>query len=83
MLPGLAFSLDLIVSVSLRTSADKKEATGLYGVQEVLLASVWQRCGHPLAGQADGKFIAAGTAAFFGGQPLLISGVTGECTLSV
>jgi hypothetical protein len=39
-----------------------QEATGLYGVQEVLLAS----------------FIAAGTAAFFGAQPLLISGVTGS-----
>jgi hypothetical protein len=29
------------------------------------------------------QFIAAGTAAFFGGQPLLISGVTGEHRFSV
>lgn len=53
VLPGLAFSLDLI------------EETGLYGVQEVLLAS----------------FMAAFVAAVFGGQPLLISGVTGPITV--
>ncbi|OWZ59828.1 anion transporter [Cryptococcus neoformans c45] len=53
VLPGLAFSLDLI------------ETTGQYGVQEVLLAS----------------FMAAFMASFFGGQPLLISGVTGPITV--
>ncbi|ORX41176.1 HCO3 transporter family-domain-containing protein [Kockovaella imperatae] len=53
VLPGIAFSLDLI------------ETTGQYGVQEVLLAS----------------FIAAGAASFLGGQPLLISGVTGPITV--
>ncbi|KAE8541266.1 hypothetical protein D1P53_002623 [Cryptococcus gattii VGV] len=59
VLPGLAFSLDLI------------ETTGQYGVQEVLLASefgTWQ-------------FMAAFVASFFGGQPLLISGVTGPITV--
>lgn len=39
-----------------------QEATGQYGVQEVLLSS----------------FMAAFVASIFGGQPLLISGVTGE-----
>nr|XP_031860208.1 uncharacterized protein CI109_004340 [Kwoniella shandongensis]KAA5527280.1 hypothetical protein CI109_004340 [Kwoniella shandongensis] len=53
VLPGLAFSLDLI------------ETTGQYGVQEVLLSS----------------FMAAFVASFFGGQPLLISGVTGPITV--
>ncbi|WWC72448.1 uncharacterized protein I206_106410 [Kwoniella pini CBS 10737] len=53
VLPGLAFSLDLI------------ETTGQYGVQEVLLAS----------------FMAAFVASFLGGQPLLISGVTGPITV--
>ncbi|OCF39812.1 anion transporter [Kwoniella heveanensis CBS 569] len=53
VLPGLAFSLDLI------------ETTGQYGVQEVLLSS----------------FMAAFVASFLGGQPLLISGVTGPITV--
>ncbi|ORY29678.1 HCO3 transporter family-domain-containing protein [Naematelia encephala] len=53
VLPGIAFSLDLI------------ETTGAYGVQEVLLAS----------------FMAAFVASFLGGQPLLISGVTGPITV--
>ena len=53
ILPGIAFSLDLI------------ETTGQYGVQEVLLSS----------------FMAAFVASVFGGQPLLISGVTGPITV--
>ncbi|KAL1408759.1 hypothetical protein Q8F55_005572 [Vanrija albida] len=53
VLPGLAFSLDLI------------ENTHQYGVQEVLLSS----------------FMAAFVASFLGGQPLLISGVTGPITV--
>ncbi|WVO17305.1 hypothetical protein L204_104997 [Cryptococcus depauperatus] len=53
VLPGIAFSLDLI------------ETTGQYGVQEVLLSS----------------FMAAFVASFLGGQPLLISGVTGPITV--
>ncbi|TXT10784.1 hypothetical protein VHUM_02289 [Vanrija humicola] len=53
VLPGLAFSLDLI------------ENTKQYGVQEVLLSS----------------FMAAFVASFLGGQPLLISGVTGPITV--
>lgn len=53
ILPGIAFSLDLI------------ETTGEYGVQEILLAS----------------FMAAFIFSVFGGQPLLISGVTGPITV--
>ncbi|EIW68131.1 hypothetical protein TREMEDRAFT_69584 [Tremella mesenterica DSM 1558] len=53
ILPGLAFSLDLI------------ETTGEYGVQEVLLSS----------------FMAAFVFSVLGGQPLLISGVTGPITV--
>lgn len=53
VLPGIAFSLDLI------------ETTGQYGVQEVLLSS----------------FMAAFVASILGGQPLLISGVTGPITV--
>ncbi|KAK4688637.1 boron transporter, partial [Tremellales sp. Uapishka_1] len=46
-------------------SLDLIETTGQYGVQEVLLAS----------------FMAAFVASFLGGQPLLISGVTGPITV--
>lgn len=57
--------------------SDNQETTGQYGVQEVLLASV---CAFWLLTQfADqAQFMAAFVASFFGGQPLLISGVTGE-----
>ncbi|CAD6587662.1 MAG: hypothetical protein TREMPRED_004819 [Tremellales sp. Tagirdzhanova-0007] len=53
ILPGIAFSLDLI------------EVTGQYGVQEILLST----------------FMAAFVASILGGQPLLISGVTGPITV--
>jgi len=78
VLPGLAFSLDLIVSSVRRRGrvsmtcrietpwgALHQETTGQYGVQEVLLAT----------------FMAAFVASVLGGQPLLISGVTGPITV--
>ncbi|KAJ9128344.1 hypothetical protein QFC24_000637 [Naganishia onofrii] len=73
VLPGLAFSLDLI------------ETTGEYGVQEVLLSTVGDSSFHPMEATSSEvinlQFMAAFVASVFGMQPLLISGVTGPITV--